>query len=85
MSCSYDLSTTHPVLNSETVERRLGSNLVLQVQSPSTGRALKHIWDIQTALEHGAVPAAQVVILDAINTAEANNTPLRISLTYDAL
>lgn len=84
MPNSFELATNcQKNQTGEIIERRIGHNLLLEVQTPCTGIALKTIWDIETALEHGAVPAAQAVMIDSIKKADNKGSPLRLCLRCD--
>ena len=56
--------------------------LVVTVESPCFGISSKVKWDIETALEHGAYPAAHAVMIQSINKANAKSTPLSCTLEY---
>lgn len=79
LSLSSQIPFCHPT---DTIQRHIGHGLKLEIKTPCAGFALRTIWDIETALEHGAFPAANVVMIDIINQANEKGRPLELSLGY---
>lgn len=79
---SYDLSTKEftEAAAPEIVTRECSRGLSITVQAENKETAACVLWDIQTALEHGAVPAAHAVMITHLNDASKSKKPLAMRL-----
>lgn len=61
-----------------TRENHRGPTITVEATDEST--AAKVMWDIETAINHGAFPAAHEVIINHLNEANKKEMPLAIRL-----
>lgn len=78
---SYNLSSDFALpANPATVTRDCSRGSSITVEATDKATATGVLWDIQSALENGAAPAAHAVMIVHLNKANESGTPLAMRL-----